>query len=167
MDTYVNAAEVLEFAVRIEENGGEFYQSAIKLIDDEAIRKQLQSLAGWEENHIAQIRSVIGSIAGAESEFPLYFSPEEDSSLYIKALADQYVFVRSESIEGVVKECRSVQDILALALRFEKDSVNFYRSIESKLRDETAKKAIGLIAYEEETHVAQVQKLIAEVGSRL
>jgi len=164
MDKYVNSSEVLEFALRIEENGERFYQYAIGLITEEKIKEQLVALSSWEEDHVEYLRDLIGSLSGNNDEFPLYFSPEENSSEYLRALADQHIFIRSESIDGVIQACRTVPEILSLALRFEKDSVQFYRSLESKIIDPAAKLAIANIAHEEESHVEHILRLIHSAG---
>ncbi len=163
MDKYVNATEVMDFALQIEQNGELFYRHALSIVQDERIKKQLESLAGWEAGHVDHIKKVVLEISGPANEFPFYFSSEEDNTLYLKSLADNHIFVKSPNIDGLIKGCTTVSAMLTLALQFEQDSVDFYRSIEAKLVNEDAKIAVGKIAHEEEIHVAQIKKIIAEL----
>ncbi len=162
MNSYVNAEEVIRIAITIEENGHTFYQSALKEIHSPSIKKQLHALAVWEDGHVAKMKEMLKSVTGPADEFPLFFSPEEDTSLYINAVADQHIFIQSDSIDSLIKNCQNPLELLNLALRFENDSVNFYTSLAEKVVDPESKKAIQAIADEEIAHVSQIKKIILE-----
>lgn len=162
MNNYVNAEEVIRIAITIEENGHAFYQGALKQIHSPAIKKQLHALAAWEDGHVAKMREMLDSVTGPADEFPLFFSPEEDTSLYIRAIADQHIFIQNDSVESLIKECKNPLDLLNVALRFENDSVKFYTSLAEKVVDPESRKAIEEIAEEEITHVNQIKKIILD-----
>lgn len=162
MNKYVNASEVLEFAIRIEKNGGQFYKDAVEMVSDEKIKKQLNSLATWEDGHIDTLHELFKNSTG--NEFTLQFSPEEDSAAYIRTLADQHVFLKTANVESLIKSSNTTADILSLALRFEKDSVLFYKSLSEKVIDPDTKTKIQAILAEEESHVEQILRILTESG---
>lgn len=162
MDKYLNAKELLELALRIEENGAKFYGHSFSIVKDEKVKAELQMLASWESDHVDHVKKLFKNISNTSDELPLYFSPEEDSSLYMKSLADSHVFIRSVNVDGLISGCTTTSAILSLALMFENDSVNFYRSLETKLIDTDAKALVAKIAEEEELHVKQIQKIIEQ-----
>ena len=160
MNNNINAEEILQIAITIEENGQEFYSMALKSFTNPAIRDQIESLAVWEDGHIERLKELLREIDNADDEFPIFSSPEEDSSLYIKSIGDEHIFVQDGSIDDVIKECKTVEDILRLALRFERDSVKFYKSVAGQAICEDTKKTLFTIMDEEQTHVSQIEKLL-------
>lgn len=161
MDRYINAEEILQIAIRIEENGHSFYNGAEKSVNSPAIAKQLNALASWEDGHIAKMEELLKQYDSSE-EFPMVFSPEEDTSLYLKELADDHIFVGDTDISAMVNNCKNTLEILQMALSFENDSVKFYTSLAAKVVDPDSKSVLLTIADEEQTHVTQIEKLIAE-----
>jgi rubrerythrin len=160
MNNHISAEEILQIAITIEENGQEFYSMALKSFANPTMRGQIESLASWEDGHIERLKELLAKVDRADDEYPIFFSPEEDSSLYIKAIGDEHVFVQDGSIDDVVKKCNSVEDILRMALRFERDSVAFYKSVAAQAICEDTKQVLITIMEEELTHVSQVEELL-------
>ncbi len=160
MNNNISAEEVLQIAITIEENGKKFYAMALKSFTDPSMKEQIESLAGWEDDHIARLKELMRNVEHLDDEFPIFYSPEEDCSLYVKAIGDEHVFAQDQSIEDVIEQCETVEDILRLALRFERDSVKFYKSIAAQAICEDTKKVLIAIMKEELGHVNQVEKLL-------
>ncbi|MBI5560973.1 MAG: rubrerythrin, partial [Deltaproteobacteria bacterium] len=49
---YFSGSEIIEMAVRIEENGGRFYTDASEATKDSKLKKLFQYLAGEEKKHL-------------------------------------------------------------------------------------------------------------------
>ena len=51
MSIFFNANEILQFAIRIEENGEKFYHHAARITKDEDTKKMFEYLADEENSH--------------------------------------------------------------------------------------------------------------------
>ncbi len=162
MNNYVNAEEILQIAITIEENGHAFYITALDSISDPNIRRHIQALATWEDGHIARMQDLLQVIKSKDDDFPLFYSSEEDTSLYIRSIGDQHIFLQDGSVNGLLEKCNNVTELLEVALKFEQDSVALYSNLSGKISDEDTKAVIITIANEEKQHVEQIQKLIEE-----
>ncbi len=161
----MNAEEVIRIATRIEEKGLEFYEAVAEKIDNPIMERQLKALASWEDTHVAQMKKLMPENAYSEQEYPLFFSPEEDVTQYLNAIADQHIFAKECSISDIVDECKTISDLLKLALRFEKESVEFYTTLAHKIVDDESREIVKTIASEEVEHVETIEKLLDDANS--
>ncbi len=151
--------EVLEMAIRIEENGQRFYREALKGTEDERLRKTLNFLVQEEEKHKRYFRSLLDKLPEEENPFDPYM---EDALQYLKAMADAHVFtaeLEGKELSDVIKE---VEDVLNFAIAMEKDSLLFYyelaRGINEKDRDVVEK-----VIEEEKSHLKKLLELKKEL----
>ncbi len=158
----INGQELLEIALQIEENGKVFYLKAIESIDNKEVKKMLQRLAAWEEGHIHKIQELQALFTPAHGEFffDLFSSPEEDTSLYIKTVANSHIFVKTEKSTELINNSSSTEEILDIAMTFEKDSVMYYSSLYEGVVDKESAVVLKEIIDEEKAHVIFIQKMI-------
>lgn len=157
-----SAEEVLDMAIRIEENGERFYADAARMSKKDDVRELLNSLAQEEHKHKKYFVELKASVEKA----PLSFDPfTEDVSLYIKALADSEVFTNPSEERKFAKELKGEAPLLDFAIEREKDSLLFYYEIAKTVREKEGK-IIEMIIEEEKTHLRKLSALKRELSGK-
>ena len=80
----VSAAEVLQFAVKIEENGYDFYTKYVKKLDSENEKEVFQYLADEESKHIKIFSRMLDGI----ESFKQQVNYPDEYFAYLQAYAD-------------------------------------------------------------------------------
>ena len=76
MTVQLNAFEIFEIAMQIEQNGSRFYNNAAEIFDDPEIRRMFFRLAEWEIKH-EQIFSSMRKQLSELNQEPGAFKPEQ------------------------------------------------------------------------------------------
>ena len=164
-----NADEIFEIARQIERNGAKFYELAAEIIDNPSIKKLLLELAAMEIEHEKTFISLRANLSDQEKEKTV-FDPEDESVLYLKALADSRIFLKKD-IPDVLSnmnqpETDLINTIFKYAMGAEKDSIVFYLGMKELVPDNLGKDKIDQIIKEEMSHIRLLGKELA-VLSRL
>lgn len=139
-------------AEQLEKNGALFYRSAAKKIPDKPISQLLHDLAIWEEKHkeiFARMRtSLKGKGKNAKS-----IATDDKSSFYLQMLSGGNLFdLQSDSLEQI-HPGMTIDEILQMAIKKEKDSVIFYLSLKHLLAKKADQKIIDAIIDDEMDHI--------------
>ena len=119
---YYSGLEIIEIAIRIEENGQEFYTAAAEMIKESTdVKGIFYDIAEKELTHIAIFQKLADKFEPESFEFN-----KEESSDYIGHLADTHIFGRKDSGTKLAKTISTPQQALENAFKFENDSVVFY-----------------------------------------
>lgn len=149
-----HASEIVEVAMRIEQNGGTFYGLLADKITDPLVKDLFLSLAAEEKKHFETFKEVLSR---ANLWEPLgSYAPEYRD--YMECLASQSVFTIVEP-QRFEKFATTPKDAIIHAQRMEKDSIIFYyemrgyvpvaeRDIIEKLIDEERKHFVQLVEIE-------------------
>ena len=152
---YYSGLEIIEIAIRIEENGQEFYTAAADLIKENADVKGLfYDLAEKELTHIAVFQKMAEKFEAETFEFN-----KDESSDYIGHLADTHIFGRKDAGSRLAKTVTTSKQGLDIAYKFENDSVVFYEEL-LKRTSSDAKKLISRIIEEEKEHAAEIKRFM-------
>ncbi len=152
---YYTGLEIIEIAIRIEENGEEFYTKAAEMIkENNDIKGLFLDLAEKELTHIAIFQKLADKFEPESFEFN-----EEESSGYIGHLADTHIFGRKDSGAELAKTVSTPRQALEIAYKFENESVVFYQEL-LKRASANAKKLILQIIEEEKEHAAEIRKFM-------
>ena len=117
-----SAAEMVDLAVQLEQNGQVFYQEAANHARQEDVKHLLDFLAKEEQRHEAAFRSM----QPEESEHrPAQEYPGQKSA-FIQALLEERLLPAGEVVERVLPGLTSDAEVLDFALSFEKDTLLFY-----------------------------------------
>ena len=147
MPKMFDASEILEFAVRIEENGEAFYRSMAQKCKEEKIKNLFNYLADEEIKHRKTFTDMLSKIEQYEppESFPgEYFQ-------YLRAYADEHVFTRAKTGTLMAKKMKSAKEAVQFALGAELDSILYY--LEAKnLVPESQKATINIVVDEERRH---------------
>jgi rubrerythrin len=152
---YYSGQEIVEIAVRIEENGNEFYTAAAGMIAENNDTKGLfLDLAEKEVMHIAIFQKLAEKFDAESFDFQT-----EDASDYVTHLASSHIFGKPDSGKELAEKVTSPREALEIAFKFENDSVAFYTELLKYARSDS-KRLVQQIIDEEKEHAADIQKFL-------
>ncbi|MBF0280167.1 MAG: ferritin family protein [SAR324 cluster bacterium] len=160
---FYNADEIFEMAIEIEKNGEKFYAQAAELVEDLRVKKVLQRLRAMEAEHQGVFRTIYLEMK-QQLDDPFVFDPEGQQALYLKAMADSHIFRADQEISEILGQKSSTEEILDLAIRFEKDSIALFLSMQEIVPDELGKDRISKLIQEEQTHILFITEHIAPIS---
>jgi rubrerythrin len=166
MEQLLTADEVFGIGIEIEKNGFAFYQAASSTSAGSSIKKLLGELAAWEKNHVALFTELKKNLPAAARNENLY-DPGDEIGMYLKATADQHVFIRNSDMNALAVKCKTPQEILAMALTFEKDSVVFYASVREAVAETSGKADVEKLIHEELTHIGFITRELQKIKARV
>ena len=158
MAVFFSGMEILEVAVKIEENGIVFYSQLALASKRPELRSTFEYLVGQEKLH-KQIFTKMEDSAGKSYTVESY--PGEEAA-YLKSLADSILFTPDKVREMAVKA--DEKEALDLALGFEKDAVLFYTDMMGIVRDQD-KKIVEWVVGQEKTHIKRILDLKAMLAA--
>lgn len=150
--------EVLEMAVRIEENGMKFYADASKAAKSHQLKDLFRVLSEEEGTHIKTFLELKRTLVGDDNPSEGFDPYIEDSQLYLKSLADTEVFTDGDAGSKAARSIKSEEDAISMAIGMEKDSLLFYYELEKMIREGDRKVIESLIEQEKE-HVRKLTHL--------
>ncbi|MCU0596497.1 MAG: ferritin family protein [Desulfobacterota bacterium] len=139
-------AEVYDLGIRIEKNGEKFYRDALKQAWSKPIAEMLKRLAEEEIKHVDFFAKRMDALK-QKRENP--FLDEMGSAMLKDILGNQTFSLK----EADVSTMKSVDELVALAIEFEKDTILFYEIVGSFMADEESRRELKEIIEEEERHV--------------
>jgi rubrerythrin len=160
-----NAAEVFDIAIKIEENGKQFYDRSREIITDPEVKKLFEELAQEEIKHKEKFQALKRQLPASATSGAV-FDPNHELDLYIKMMADQHVFISSESLEAQLGGVKDARDALRLAVEFEKDSVIFFLSMQEASEGAKGKEFIGSLVKEEQEHLRRLSLELKKFGRK-
>jgi len=152
MEFKYNAEEILEMAQQIERNGAKFYRLAAEQTTKEDIRQLLNNLAAMEDDHEKTFAFMLENLTDKERE-PTTYDPDNVAASYLRAMAEGIIFDVKVDPQKVLAEQKSMQDILKMAIEFEKDSIVFYLGMKNAVPKRLGKDKIDDIIKEEMSHI--------------
>jgi rubrerythrin len=147
-------SEILKIAIRIEENGREYYLEAKERASTPAAAELFGFLADEEVRHLELFSGMLSGI-GKEKVAESY--PGEHDA-YIRALAGSHVFTRDSVGKEMVARAKDEEEILEFALGFEKDSILLYYEM-LDLVPASKRKVVEEVIREEKSHVRKINEL--------
>jgi len=146
------AAEALEMAVRIEENGAAFYTAAAEKTEDPELRHLFTELSGREVEHGRLFESM------AEHVEPASGSRSSDVGDYASFLAvalDHAVFAGEDKALRMAEEADTRVEALRAAMGFEKDTMLFYYDLQDMVAEKD-RTTIAEVIQEEKRHLRRL-----------
>ncbi len=153
----LNADEVFAIAEQIEVNGGKFYRKAADAVDYASTRKTLLELAAMEDDHehfFAGLRSALLSEGGGQ----LAIDPDDEAASYLRAFADGHVFEADKDTSWKFTGQELPEDILRVAIRFEKDAIVFFLGLKDAVPERLGKDKMDALIKEEQRHIVILTK---------
>ena len=152
---YYSGKEIVEIAVRIEENGYAFYIAAAEMIrEPNDIKNLFLDLAEQETMHTETFQKMFDNFEPED-----YEQGDENFSAYIQNLADKHIFGKPDAGAKLAGTLKTPKEALEAAFRFENDSVAFYKELYSKAKSDS-KNLIKQIIAEEVGHAARIKRFL-------
>jgi rubrerythrin len=152
---YYSGQEIAEIAVRIEENGNEFYTAAAEMIKESTdIKGLFYDLAEKEILHISIFQKFAEQFDAETFDFTT-----EDASEYINHMAESHIFGKPDSGKTLAMSLKTPREGLEIAYKFENDSVAFYTELLKYTRSDS-KRLVQQIIDEEKEHAADIRKFL-------
>ena len=146
-----SADDIFKLAEEIERNGAAFYQNAAQSVSVDSQKALLLHLAEMEVAHEKIFKAMRAELADREKAGTV-FDPDNESAMYLKALADLRVF-----FEKTI-DTSSMEDILKAAVTAEKDSIVLYLGMKDLVPEKFGKDRIDTIIKEEMGHIRLLSK---------
>jgi rubrerythrin len=142
-----SSREVLDIAIRLEENGERLYREALAYVTDQSLRDTLVWLAEQEQQHRNRFMEMKDSSkVGSDSSLA-----EQVGVGILREAVDRHAF----SLEEVnFESIRDEKELMKSAIEFEQDVLIFYEIIRSFITEPDALKNMDEIIKEEQKHVA-------------
>ncbi len=154
-----DANDIVEVAVRIEENGANFYRYAVQLTAKEEIKALFQLLAAQEVKHQETFAKIL---AGMDRNAP----PEGydgEYAAYLHSYVDNRLVFKTEALAGELAKIRDEASAVDFAIRRELDSILYYREIREFLPADR-REGIDRIITEEKAHFKRLSEMRKRLG---
>jgi rubrerythrin len=160
-----NADEILGIAVGIEQNGQKFYRRAAQIVKKAELGKVLLELADWEAGHERLFADMRAQLTDDERTSTA-FDPDDESGLFLQAVADGHVFVANKDAAALLKGKEGAGEIFRIALDFERDSILFFLGMKDMVPVRLGADKVDGVVKEEMRHVGYLQKQLAGLGRK-
>jgi rubrerythrin len=148
------ASDIVEIAIRIEENGTNFYKYAEQIAKQEEAKKLFADLA---EAEIAHKRIFEGIFAKMEKYSPPESYAGEYSS-YLRDYVDSNIIFTREAMDKELSKVKDTLSALDFAIRRELDSILYYHEIK-RFVPTAQHVAIDQIIDEERKHFSSLSEV--------
>ena len=146
------ASDVLQFAVRLEEDGGRFYREAAERSKNFAVRKLFNSLASDEAEHKKTFEGLLSKVSEIE---PREDYPGEHMS-FLRDYIDGKIFVALDE-KSAKSESGNVSKALGFAIGREMESIHYYQELKAFVTIED-RITLDRIIDEERKHFIQLSE---------
>jgi rubrerythrin len=154
-----DVSDIVEVAIRIEENGAAFYRHAAGIAHQEEVKALFAFLAEEELKHrklFEEIRS------GMTPSLPIEGYGDEYAT-YLHSYVDNIIVFRTEALSGELAKIRDEAAAFDFAIRRELDSILYYREIVEFLAGEK-RAEIERIIEEEKKHFTILSQMKQRLG---
>jgi len=149
-----DASDIVEVAVRIEENGANFYRYAVQLAGKEEVKALFQQLADDEVQHQRIFTEIL---AGMDRNVP----PEGydgEYAAYLHSYVDNRLVFTTDAFAGQLAKMQDEISALDFAIQRELDSIAYYREIREFLPADQ-RTEIERIITEEKGHFMRLSEM--------
>ncbi len=140
-------------AIKLERNGEAVYRDAIEKVSKPELISLLEWMADEEVNH-ATFFSELKLKITSESRNP--FMEEMSRELFDDVLGDKNFSLKEVDFSSL----DTAEDLIAVFIEFEKDSIIFYKILEPFVEDAVARDQLKHIIEEENRHIQHLQQYI-------
>ena len=148
-----SATELLDMAIKLEKNGEAVYRDAIAKVVKPELITMLEWMADEEVKH-ADFFSKLKLELEANGVNP--FMEKMSRELFDDILGDKNFSLKEVDFSLI----ENSDDLIAVFIEFEKDSVIFYKVLEPFVEDSVARQQLKKIIEEENRHIQNLQEYI-------
>jgi len=155
MPSLFEAREIVGIAIKIEENGEEFYSRLATVTKHLKVKETFEFLAGEERKHRNSFREIQQRLGEYK---PAYESYPGEYLNYVKALAEENIFTKERAGQLLLKKPKAPTAALDTAIGLEKDSILFYNEMKNFVL-ESEHKPINEIIGQEKEHLRKLSEI--------
>jgi rubrerythrin len=148
-----SANEILDLAIKLEKNGELVYRGAIEKVSNPELIRLLEWMADEEVKHanwFAELKLELDQ-KGVNP-----FMEKMSRELFDDLLGDKNFSLKDVDFSSVSE----IDDLIAIFIEFEKDSVRFYQVLEPFIEDPVSLESLKKIVDEENCHIKLLQELM-------
>ncbi len=152
MNVFFDASEIFQFAIRIEENGENFYRMVAEKTSEKEMKELFLFLADEEVRHKKTFEGLLKKITD-------YKPPESypgEYFQYLRSYADKIVF--PPEVERELDTDKGIISALDFSIRRELDSIMYYLEMKEVVPG-TQKSLVDKIIDEERRHFIKLSKV--------
>jgi rubrerythrin len=145
------ASDIVEFAIRIEENGANFYRFAVQIAKDESTKNLFEQLANAEIHH----KKIFEKIFAAMDKTAPPEGYDGEYAAYLHNYVDNAIIFKKDALDKELSKVKDTLSALDFALQREMDSILYYHEIK-QLVPVHEHATVDKIIEEERKHVAML-----------
>ena len=135
--SFYNKNDIIEMAIKIEKRGYTFYNEASKKADISDSTKELfTQLRDEEVKHEETFRNLRNRLDQIQLKDESNWNEEKD---YIGSMVNERLFDSPDKVIQLAKDAKSAEELIDLAIDFEKDTLHYFHSISKYLTESKAK----------------------------
>ena len=159
-----NAGEVFKIALKIEDNGHLFYETAAAKPFPQEIVALFKDLSKEELAHKAIFTALMNKLP-AQTTASTVWDPDNELDKYLKMMADEHVFNKdAQAIVDSVNNISSPADAIRMAMGFERDTIVFFLELQSAAEKyDDSKNEIKKLVDEERKHLARLLGMLEKI----
>lgn len=143
--------DVLDMAVQIENNGAAVYRDALSRTTDPELAEMLTWMAEEELRHARYFADIRDKLSADEDNIVL----DELSKLMLESIVGN----RSFSLEEVdFNKIEAVNELIAIMISFEKDTVDFYNLFRDLIADNSEQECLDGVIADEKAHILKLEE---------
>jgi rubrerythrin len=144
--------EVIEMAIRTEENGQKFYTEHAEKAKEEKVKSLFGYLAEEETKHIADFKKLYDVVKQTGETI---FGDYEQFKAYMESFADSKFLTNFTHEAEAIKATTDIKEILDFAIGFEKETLLFYYGLMDFI-SEKGKSIVKDIIEQEKNHIMEL-----------
>ncbi len=134
MGNLFDATDIVQFAVRIEENGANFYRFAVQITKDDDAKKIFEKLAEEEVKHGKTFSQIFAAMEKSPPPTELF---EGEYGAYLRSYVDNAIIFKKEALDQELALVKDTVGALDFGIRRELDSITTTTRSSSSWEPET------------------------------
>ncbi|GAB6190895.1 ferritin-like domain-containing protein [Desulfocastanea catecholica] len=155
------AGEVLDMAIRIENQGVDFYKACLDTALPPEVKKVFQYLLDEEHDHIRIFEIMRQDL----SDYPLPESYTGETESYMKSFVSGKVFTQPHKAAGAAEGITDPFEAIDFGIEFENRSITFYQEMK-KVVPKSEQAAIEEVIGQELMHKKRLAALRQEIAGK-
>lgn len=155
MGIFFSGLEVIEMAIRTEENGEKFYTSHAEKAEVESVKSLFSYLANEEAKHIEDFSKLYDTVKETGETI---FGDYEEFKAYMGTFADSKFLTNFTAEADKIKDSTNVQEVIEFAIGFEKETLLFYYGL-LEFISEKGRDIVKNIIEQEKAHVEKLTSI--------
>ena len=147
-----SALEIIDLAIKLENNGEAVYRDAIGKVSNPGLVPLLEWMADEEVKHAEWFADLKHNL---ETKNQNPFAEEMSRELFNEMLGEKNFSLKDVDFSSI----ENLEELIAVFIEFEKDSIIFYEVLKPFVEDPDARKYLQKIIEEEKHHIDRLENI--------